>query len=223
MLNPSLRSDLPVALQVRFYIWKLRWIIAALACSFALTLTGKHTVQPLAANEVHAAVDIATGQVIKPADLNLQENGIPNDTAGTEEHPFAGDTALVDIPQGTPIVSAMVAPTLSTAFAKDGKLITSVNIANPEVLVLTHSGSRISLIAYTEDGTEVLVPQAVVISPHETLSTRADSGKSFLGGSNSGKNDMQSSTVLVAVLPKEAERLAQTLSWDSTLMAAIVS
>lgn len=174
---------------------------------------------------VTALRDIPVGHQLSEQDISVSvgSGSTPTQDTARSPHGFEGNVALVHIPKGSPIVAPMLAPSLGSHYQDQGLLVTSVQIANPEILQFAHQGSTITLIAHTNNTTQVITSTARIVSPPQAPTSNDTSEQTLINSGIDTTNDQQSSTVLVAVRPKEAEQLAQTLSWEATLMAALVS
>ncbi len=174
-----------------------------------------------------AARDLPSGTVASATDfvaISLPHNAnIEDSLTGLTSQDFDNLTALIDIPQGTPVTPNAFHASLTDDPLIAGKTLTSVTISNMGILAHVSRGTTLDLYAsHDTKGTRV-AHKATVIRVEKPQNHDDDQVKGWTQQPPDPQNYDDSSTVLIAVTPDEAQELAAYRDWDGALMAAIVT
>lgn len=150
----------------------------------------------------------------------------PGSWLAREPADAVGLIALVDLEEGSPLPVSAMTEGVGEGLVPTGKVLTSVKISNPEILAFVRRGSLLNLLSpAASSGAESSKPvaeRAYVVLPHGTDKGEIVDQSQWTQPSAAEKNGDGSSTVLIAVSPLEAQKLARARDWDGTFMAAIV-
>lgn len=221
--RPSSRRRL---LHARVVLWRVRLPFAALllGCACSVVVGELRPAPALTTSVVVASGPLDAGHVVAASDVHLAS--IPRDLvpsgAPQSADEVVGSALAVAVPQGLPIVEALLARGLVDA--PPGTVVAAVRLADPAVAALLAPGTRVDVLAATEDGTpgRSLARGALVLAPpepahHEVAGTGGLASPALAGGTAAGGT----SPVLLAVTPDEAAALAG-VGYSALLSAVIV-
>ncbi len=193
----------------RVLLWRARLPLAALLLGIACAVVvGELRPPPAQTSPVPVASHALTaGHVLVASDLKLAEmpSGLVPSGAPTVGVPLVGATLAVGVPAGLPIVDGLLVHDLVTG--PPGTVVAAVRLADPAVAALLATGTRIDVLAATDDGStgRSLARRALVLEPPEAAGR--------------GRDD-SSPPVLLAVAPGEAAALAG--AGPSALLSAVI-
>ncbi len=219
------RVRVPVTLRVRFLLWRLRYLLVALL----LMALGVQSIASQVPNTPRTYAEFPTATMDLPLGSVLNEGSVAfpdkEDVAQSTSETTAdliGQALLVPVMKGAPITGSMVAPSLSTAFASEGEVLTSASVGNPEVLAYSAPGNRMDIYAHLDGDVQRIVHNGSVIALPGRGGEEARSNTPWGTEPSSTTFAGSSSTVLLAVTEREAALLATIPTWDSSLMAVLV-
>jgi hypothetical protein len=173
-----------------------------------------------------------------------------HDTANTGDQ--IGHVALVPILKGATVTTSMTAQSVQQGLVPEGKVLTVVSLANSAILQYAQPGTHLDVFgSEAQESTKFISNAQVLYAPGfaerfaarptltsdlsdpDTVSEELGQGATSASGAGEtydtwfqgpdhAISQEDSSTVLLAVTPKEAARLAQVPVWENSLMAAIV-
>ncbi|MGV8978082.1 MAG: SAF domain-containing protein [Cellulomonas sp.] len=194
---------------VRVLLWRARLPLTALLLGIACAVVVGQLRPPQApTSQVPvAARALGAGHVLVASDLRLAQmpSGLVPSGAPTVTAPLVGVALAVGVPAGLPIVDGLLVHGLVAGPA--GTVVATVRLADPTVAALLATGTRIDVLAATEDGStgRSLARGALVLAPPAATERSGDGS---------------SPPVLIAVAPDEAAALAG--AGPSALLSAVI-
>lgn len=203
--------------KLRYLIWRIR--VPAVICAIMLAWCWPRSAESSVAEHQLpvAANDIARGSAVSPKDLLFP----PGSTTQPADSPIVGQIALVPITQGGVLTEAMFAPSIQTGLAPEGTVLTVVTLANPDILKYVQTGTTLDIFGATQESSERIVTGGEVMFGN-VPSVAGENQETWAVKPYGTNSEQDSSTVLLAVTPKEAAALARIPLWENSLVAAIV-
>ncbi|PVU84204.1 flagellar biosynthesis protein FlgA [Cellulomonas sp. WB94] len=190
-------------------LWRARLPVTALLLGIACAVVvGELRPPPAQTSSVPVASHpLSAGHVLVASDLDLAEmpSGLVPSGAPTSAEPLVGASLAVEVPAGLPMVDGLLVHDLVTA--PPGTVVAAVRLADPAVAALLATGTRVDVLAATDDGTtgRPLARGALVVA----------------SGDRAGRNaDDSAPPLLLAVAPAEAAALAG--AGPSALLSAVI-
>jgi pilus assembly protein CpaB len=190
-------------------LWRARLPVTALLLGLACAVVvGELRPAPAETSPVPVASHpLAAGHVLVASDLRLaaMPSALVPSGAPTADDPLVGASLAVGVPAGLPIVDGLLVSDLVTG--PPGTVVAAVRLADPAVAALLAPGTRVDVLAATDDGAvgRSLARRALVLAPPERGAHPADGS---------------SPPVLLAVGPDEAAVLAG--AGPSALLSAVI-
>lgn len=194
---------------LRVLLWRARLPVTALLLGFACAVVvGELRPAPAVASTVPVASHpLTAGHVLVASDLRLASmpSGLVPSGAPTAAEPLVGAALAVAVPAGLPIVDGLLVRDLVAG--PPGTVVAAVRLADPAVAALLATGTRIDVLAATDDGApgRSLARAALVLAPP-------------VGSGHETGDD--SPPVLLAVAPDEAAALAG--AGPAALLSAVI-
>lgn len=194
---------------LRVLLWRARLPMTALLLGAACAVVvGELRPPPAPTSPVPVASRALTaGHVLDASDLDVAEmpSGLVPSGAPSSAEPLVGASLAVAVPAGLPIVDGLLAHDLVTG--PPGTVVAAVRLADPAVAALLAPGSRVDVLAATDDGTtgRPLARGALVVASADPAGHEADDSAPPL---------------LLAVAPGEAAALAG--AGPSALLSAVI-
>lgn len=194
---------------LRVLLWRARLPVTALLLGFACAVVvGELRPAPAVASTVPVASHpLTAGHVLVASDVRLASmpSGLVPSGAPTSAEPLVGAVLAVGVPTGLPIVDGLLVRDLVAG--PPGTVVAAVRLADPAVAALLATGTRIDVLAATDDGTpgRSLARAALVLAPP-------------VGSGHETGDD--SPPVLLAVAPDEAAALAG--AGPAALLSAVI-
>ncbi|WNB85106.1 SAF domain-containing protein [Cellulomonas sp. ATA003] len=201
-------------------LWRVRFGVAALllGCAAALVVAELRPAAPPQVAIVVAARALEPGVPLAAADLRVAH--VPPGSAPDGAHPAAdavlGQSVVLPLPRGVPVVDALLHDDRLTTAGPPGTVVVPVRLADPGVAALLRPGDHVDLFAATTTGTgapvaERLAVRALVLPHPAPAAGHDDTPGGLLGAPVTGSSD--GPLTLVAVPAAEAAGLAGASAW----------